>query len=98
MALASKTPGLGLYPSHSLAISVLSVMSLHFIILYYSNCVEISVVTTIEFSPPPQWLATIKPPPPPPLPPRCCTVFLAFFLALFPENCPHYSAEQLYSL
>jgi len=32
MALASKTPGLGLYPIHSLVISVLSVISLHFII------------------------------------------------------------------
>jgi len=46
----------------------------------------ISVVTTIELSPPPRWLTTIEPPPPP----RCCTVFSAVFSLLFPENCRHY--------
>ena len=50
----------------------------------YSNynilCAVInSVVTTIELSPPPRWLATIEPPPPL----RCCTVFSAVFSAPF---------------
>ena len=35
-----------------------------------------SVVTTIEISPPPWWLATTEPTPPP----RCFTVFSAVFL------------------
>jgi len=54
----------------------------HLVLNMYCN----SVVTTIEISPPSRWLATIEPPPPP----RCCTVFSAVFLALFPENCRHY--------
>jgi len=41
-----------------------------------------SVVTTIELSPPPRWLATIKPP----LPPQCCTVFSAVFSAPFHDS------------
>jgi len=41
-----------------------------------------SVVTTIEFSPPPRWLATIEPPPQP----RCCTVFSAVFSAPFHDS------------
>ena len=52
-----------------------------------------SVVTTIELSLPLRWVATIEPPPPL----RCCTVLSVVFSALFPENCHHYSAEQLQS-
>jgi len=40
------------------------------------NKVDTSVVTTIEISPPPRWLATTEPTPPP----RCFTVFSAVFL------------------
>jgi len=57
-----------------------------------TDTVQISIVTTIELSQPLRWLATIEPPP------RWCTVFSAVFSAPFPENCRHYSAEQLYSL
>ena len=41
-----------------------------------SHCIISSVVTTIEISPPPRWLATTEPTPPP----RCFTVFSAVFL------------------
>ena len=49
--------------------------------MYIVACV-CSVVTTIELSPPPRWLATIEPPPPP----RCCTVFWAVFSAPFHDS------------